>query len=314
MTSQAEDRGPLRLVLAEDDSTQRMIMTRLLQDAGYVVDAVRTGDEALAKIVGGGYQILITDWDMPGMDGATLCRRVRGTQLESYLYVLLLTAYNSIESTVAGLEAGADDYIRKPANAAELIARLNSGRRIIRLEQSLLRAGEQIRQLSITDPLVGIFNRRYLNEQLVRDIERARRYHHPIAVIMSDIDHFKSINDRLGHQAGDEVLQAFVVRLQESIRSSDWVARYGGEEFVIVLPETGLTEATHVAEKVRIRCAAEPFLTKGEALTVTASFGVANLEQSAVAAVEAAVVLLHCADVALFGSKDAGRNLVMTAG
>jgi len=314
MTSQAEDRGPLRLVLAEDDSTQRMIMTRLLQDAGYVVDAVRTGDEALAKIVGGGYQILITDWDMPGMDGATLCRRVRGTQLESYLYVLLLTAYNSIESTVAGLEAGADDYIRKPANAAELIARLNSGRRIIRLEQSLLRAGEQIRQLSITDPLVGIFNRRYLNEQLVRDIERARRYHHPIAVIMSDIDHFKSINDRLGHQAGDEVLQAFVVRLQESIRSSDWVARYGGEEFVIVLPETGLTEATHVAEKVRIRCAAEPFLTKGEALTVTASFGVANLEQSAVAAVEAAEVLLHCADVALFGSKDAGRNLVMTAG
>ena len=314
MTSQAEDRGPLRLVLAEDDSTQRMIMTRLLQDAGYVVDAVRTGDEALAKIVGGGYQILITDWDMPGMDGATLCRRVRGTQLESYLYVLLLTAYNSIESTVAGLEAGADDYIRKPANAAELIARLNSGRRIIRLEQSLLRAGEQIRQLSITDPLVGIFNRRYLNEQLVRDIERARRYHHPIAVIMSDIDHFKSINDRLGHQAGDEVLQAFVVRLQESIRSSDWVARYGGEEFVIVLPETGLTEATHVAEKVRIRCAAEPFLTKGEVLTVTASFGVANLEQSAVAAVEAAEVLLHCADVALFGSKDAGRNLVMTAG
>ena len=314
MTSQAEDRGPLRLVLAEDDSTQRMIMTRLLQDAGYVVDAVRTGDEALAKIVGGGYQILITDWDMPGMDGATLCRRVRGTQLESYLYVLLLTAYNSIESTVAGLEAGADDYIRKPANAAELIARLNSGWRIIRLEQSLLRAGEQIRQLSITDPLVGIFNRRYLNEQLVRDIERARRYHHPIAVIMSDIDHFKSINDRLGHQAGDEVLQAFVVRLQESIRSSDWVARYGGEEFVIVLPETGLTEATHVAEKVRIRCAAEPFLTKGEALTVTASFGVANLEQSAVAAVEAAEVLLHCADVALFGSKDAGRNLVMTAG
>ena len=314
MTSQAEDRGPLRLVLAEDDSTQRMIMTRLLQDAGYVVDAVRTGDEALAKIVGGGYQILITDWDMPGMDGATLCRRVRGTQLESYLYVLLLTAYNSIESTVAGLEAGADDYIRKPANAAELIARLNSGRRIIRLEQSLLRAGEQIRQLSITDPLVVIFNRRYLNEQLVRDIERARRYHHPIAVIMSDIDHFKSINDRLGHQAGDEVLQAFVVRLQESIRSSDWVARYGGEEFVIVLPETGLTEATHVAEKVRIRCAAEPFLTKGEALTVTASFGVANLEQSAVAAVEAAEVLLHCADVALFGSKDAGRNLVMTAG
>jgi diguanylate cyclase (GGDEF)-like protein len=314
MTSQAEDRRPLRLVLAEDDSTQRMIMTRLLQDAGYVVDAVRTGDEALAKIVGGGYQILITDWDMPGMDGATLCRRVRGTQLESYLYVLLLTAYNSIESTVAGLEAGADDYIRKPANAAELIARLNSGRRIIRLEQSLLEAAEQIRLLSITDPLVGIFNRRYLNEQLVRDIERARRYHHHLAVIISDIDHFKSINDRLGHQAGDEVLQAFVVRLQESIRSSDWVARYGGEEFVIVLPETGLTEATLVAEKVRVRCAAEPFLTMGGALTVTASFGVASLEQSAIAAVEAAEALLHCADVALFGSKDAGRNLVMTAG
>jgi len=304
----------LHLLLVEDEPTQLLLMQRLLRRAGYMVETASNGDEALAKISTGKYQMLVTDWDMPGMDGATLCRKVREAQLPSYLYVLLLTGHGSTESLVAGLEAGADDYIRKPANEAELLARLVAGKRIVRLEQSLREANAQIQLLSITDPLVGIYNRRYLNDQLMNEVERARRYSRPLAAVMADLDFFKNVNDQHGHQVGDEVLRGFVELAKASIRqSSDWIARYGGEEFVIVLPETDLAGAARTAEKIRSQCASTPCNTAAGALVVTASFGVAALDAGAGPIGAAAEALLRQADAALYRSKHEGRNRVTIA-
>jgi diguanylate cyclase (GGDEF)-like protein len=266
--------------------------------------------------------MLVTDWDMPGMDGVTLCRRVRNTRLPGYLYVLLLTGHGSTESLVEGLEAGADDYIRKPPNEAELLARLTAGQRIERLEQSLREANAQIQLLSITDPLCGTYNRRYLNEQLVQEVERARRYGHPLAAVMADLDFFKQVNDRHGHQVGDEVLRSFVELAGGCIRqASDWIARYGGEEFVLVLPETDLAGAAVTAEKIRSGCAAMPIPTAAGEVVITASFGVAELARTgadsngpgAGSIAAAAEALLREADAAHYRSKHDGRNRITVA-
>jgi diguanylate cyclase (GGDEF)-like protein len=313
------DTTPLKLLLVEDEPTQLLLMQRLLRRAGYTVETAGDGEAALAKLSSGEFQMLVTDWDMPGMDGVTLCRRVRDARLPGYLYVLLLTGHGSTESLVEGLEAGADDYIRKPPNEAELLARLTAGRRIVRLEQSLREANAKIQLLSITDPLVGTFNRRYLNEQLVDEVERARRYGRPLATVMADLDFFKDVNDRYGHQVGDEVLRGFVELAQSSIRhASDWMARYGGEEFVVVLPETDLAGAAATAEKIRGCCAATPIRTAIGDVRVTASFGVAELDLCAAAGAAtssaAAEMLLREADAALYRSKHDGRNRITVAG
>jgi diguanylate cyclase (GGDEF)-like protein len=304
---------PMRLLLVEDEPTQLLLMQRLLRRAGYAVDTASNGEEALEKISSGRIQMIVTDWDMPGMDGVTLCRRVREAQLPGYLYVLLLTGHGSTESLVTGLEAGADDYIRKPPNEAELLARLKAGQRVVRLEQSLRDANEKIQLLSITDPLVGTYNRRYLNDQLIHEVERARRYGHPLAAVMADLDFFKQVNDEHGHQVGDDVLRGFADLAKLSIRqSSDWVARYGGEEFVVVLPETDLAGAASTAEKIRSCCATTPFATAAGGLVITASFGVAALgTDSSIGG--AAESLLRHVDGALYRSKHEGRNRVTVA-
>ena len=307
---------PIKLLLVEDEPTQLLVMQRVLGQAGYAVETAGNGEEALEKVSSGRFQMLVTDWDMPGMDGVTLCRRIRElqSQLAGYLYILLLTSHNTTESLVTGLEAGADDYISKPPKTPELLARLKVGQRVLQREQSLREAKDKIQHLSITDPLVGTFNRRYLNDQLMHEVERARRYGHPLAAVMADLDFFKNINDQHGHQAGDDVLRGFVALAKASIRqASDWVARYGGEEFVVVLPETDLAGAATTAEKIRSCCATTPFETNVGRLVVTASFGVAALDSGGGATGAAAELLLRRADAALYRSKHEGRNRITIA-
>src|ERR1700723_4177756 len=209
-----------------------MLMTRFLKNAGYEVDAVANGSEVLDKMTKRYYPMLVTDWEMPEMDGVALCKAVRSMQLDGYVYALLLTARDAKEHIITGLDAGADDYLIKPVHEPELVARLNTGRRILTLKHSLRAANQRNRILSITDALTGSFNRRYLMEQLPREVERCRRYAYPLTVLMCDIDHFKQVNDARGHASGDEVLQQFAARIQKSIRSpSDWLARLGGGGF-----------------------------------------------------------------------------------
>jgi len=299
------------ILLAEDDPVTRMLMTRFLKKAGYEVDAVANGSEALDKMTARYYPMLVTDWEMPEMDGVALCKAVRNMQLDGYVYALLLTARDSKEHIIAGLEAGADDYLIKPVHEPELIARLNAGRRILNLEHSLRVANHRNRILSITDALTGAYNRRYLMEQLPRELERCRRYAYPLSVIMCDVDHFKKINDARGHAAGDDVLQQFVARAQKILRTnSDWVARYGGEEFLIVLPETPYAGAMHVAEKIRVLIASAPFATRAGDAMVTASFGVASTGPCGPDIALKVDTLIRTADECLYRSKEAGRDRI----
>ena len=302
---------PLRLLLVEDEPTQMLMTQRMLRRGGFEVETASDGAAALEKLATGRFQLLVTDWEMPGMDGPTLCRKVRATRLPGYLYILLLTGQISTRSVVIGLEAGADDYVRKPADEAELLARLAAGRRIVRLEQSLRDANAQIQRLSITDPLVDTFNRRYLNEQLMQEVEQARRQPRALSAILADLDFFKSINDQHGHQVGDDVLKNFVALARSAIRENiDWVARYGGEEFVVVLPDTDLAQAVKVAEKLRELCAGSVLRTLSGEVRYTASFGVAALDSSPGPNGAAAEALLRQADAALYRSKREGRNRV----
>lgn len=306
----AEVREPVKLLLAEDEPLQVKILERVLSRAGYVVETVTGGEEALARVLEGTFHFLLTDWDMPGMDGATLCRRVRQAKLPHYLYILMLTGHTTEADLVAGFDAGVDDYVRKPAHEAELLARVKAGCRLIQSERSLSVALAQVLRLSITDPLLGIYIRRYLDEQLPREIERAHRYGHSVAVVMADLDSFKTINDTHGHAVGDEILRGFTMRARASIRqSSDWIARYGGEEFVFVLPETPLAEAAQVAEKIRSECAAAPMMTATGEHRITASFGVAATPMAAEVSL-CADTLLRYADDALYKAKRGGRNCV----
>ena len=299
------------ILLAEDDPVTRMLMTRFLKKAGYEVDAVTNGSEALDKMTRRYYPMLVTDWEMPHMDGVALCKAVRNLQLDGYVYALLLTARDSKEHIIAGLEAGADDYLIKPVHEPELIARLNAGRRILNLEHSLRVANHRNRILSITDALTGAYNRRYLMEQLPRELERCRRYAYPLSVLMCDVDFFKKINDARGHAAGDDVLQQFVARAQKILRTnSDWVARYGGEEFLIVLPETPYAGAMHVAEKIRVLIASAPFATRAGDAMVTASFGVASTGPCGPDIALKVDTLIRTADECLYRSKEAGRDRI----
>jgi two-component system, cell cycle response regulator len=300
--------GETRLLLVEDEPTQQMALQRLLRGVGYAVDVANNGAEALQMIKTGRYPLVLTDWEMPGMDGVTLCRQVRNANLPG-IYILLLTNNGAAAHAVEGLRAGANDFIRKPADETELIARLDAGRRLVLLELSLREANRQIEKLSLTDPLLGIFNRRYLHDRLPQEAVRSRRYGESLSVIMADLDYFKKINDSHGHQTGDLLLQHVVALARSTLRQSDWMARYGGEEFVIVLPETPLLGAYAAAERMR-RLFAETQLEIVEMkLAVTASFGIATIDGVAASNADADA-MLRAADEALCESKRAGRNRV----
>lgn len=307
MTEQA-----VPLLLAEDEPTQRLLLARFLERSGYRVATAENGLDAFERISTGNYPILISDWDMPEMDGVALCRKVRESRLDGYVYILLLTGHGPAANVVEGLKAGADDYIRKPADQSELLARLSAGKRIIRLEQSLREANAQIALLSVTDGLTGSFNRRYFNPHFQAAVAHARRYSRPLSVLMADIDHFKNVNDQHGHVVGDEVIRRFADVLRASIRSSsDWCARYGGEEFAVVLPETPREGGLRVAEKIRCSFGELSFDAGGRSFNATASFGVGAFEPRADDGIPVtAESLIEEADAALYRSKRGGRNRV----
>jgi diguanylate cyclase (GGDEF)-like protein len=308
--ARAETQPVWRVLLVDDEPTQRLITARLLKRAGYQVDTAQNGKEALDKLKASDqFQLLVTDWEMPEMDGVALCRAVRAEQTSGYVYTILLTSRDAIEHLVAGLQAGADDYLTKPVLEPELLARLNTGRRIVTLERSLRAANEENRRLSVTDALTGAFNRRYLMEQVPTEIDRSARYDHRLAILMCDVDHFKKINDTHGHQAGDEVLKRVVALLRQKIRTVDWVARYGGEEFVIVLPETSYANACKVAETLRESLSQLQIEFEGKKLNVTASFGVTGWDGAVPTEATVDAMVARC-DVCVYDSKANGRNRV----
>lgn len=302
-----------RILIAEDDPLSLGLLEMYLEQEGYQYTSVPNGREALELFKQESFPIVITDWLMPEMDGTDLCHAIRSHTSDSYTFLILLTSQNSPDAIVEGLESGADDYIVKPINPAELRARLKGARRILDLEEALKKSLAEIRELSIRDPLTGAFNRGYMDHQLKHEVQRAYRYQHPLSIMVCDLDHFKNINDTHGHQAGDAVLKSCVANITASIRQNiDWVARYGGEEFVIVLPETDAVGCGVVAERIRERVALNPVAKDDASIKITASFGTATLVPAESAAYTHPPDLLQRADVCMYLAKQAGRNRVVS--
>jgi len=310
LAEQAEPAAPAprRVLLADDDPVSLMITRRLLERGGYTVTSVGDGVAALVALRKQHFPVLLTDWEMPVMDGLGLIHAVRGGEWPGYVYTILLTAQGSRASLLVGLGAGADDYVTKPVDGAELLARMKTGWRIAELEQRLRTAREQAVRQALTDALTGLSNRRDLDAVLLREVARARRFDHPLGVLLCDIDHFKRVNDAHGHAGGDTVLQSFANLLSINLRSHiDGLARYGGEEFALVLPECTLDATRAVAEKLRSAVEALEVRFEGRIIPVTASFGGAVIESGRGTSMSADE-LLASADRSLYQAKESGRN------
>jgi diguanylate cyclase (GGDEF)-like protein len=301
---------PRRVLLADDDAVSTMITRRLLEQGGYTVTCVGDGVAALVAMRREYFPVLLTDWEMQVMDGLGLIHAVRGGDWPGYVYTIMLTGQDSRASLLMGLGAGADDYVTKPVDGAELLARMKTGWRIAGLEQRLRGAHEQAVKVSLTDALTGLSNRRHLDALLLGEVARARRFDHALGVVMCDIDFFKRVNDAYGHPGGDTVLQAFAGVLSANLRSHiDVVARYGGEEFALVLPECTLDATRAVTEKLRGAVEALDVSYEGRDIHVTASFGGAVIE-SGLGTSMSAEDLLAAADRSLYQAKESGRNRV----
>ena len=227
--------------------------------------------------------------------------------MDSYVYIILLTAKTHPAEIVEGLEAGADDYIIKPFDIHELKARLRAGRRILELQEQLVSARERLRVEATHDSLTGLLNRMAILENLDRELARAARQRRsPVALVMADIDHFKIINDTYGHLVGDAVLREVAERIQKAVRSYDVVGRYGGEEFLIVSPGCSGEEAAKQSERIREALSAQPLCLPDHSIQTTMSFGIAMCGTNAADAQE----LLRLADESLYLAKRSGRDRV----
>jgi len=272
---------PFPVLVVDDNLLLRTMLESNLKAAGYQVVTAENGRQALEIFRTGYYPIVMTDWVMPEMDGLELCRAIRSDDSGRYTYVVLLTSQNSKNDIITGLEAGADEYLIKPAHQAELVTRLKTARRILDLEGSLKKALDEVKSLSLVDPLTGIFNRRYMDERLPVEIMRAYRYERSLSLILVSINQFREVTGTHGYFVGDLVLKACADCIAESIRQEvDWLARYGEEEFMVVLPETDAAGAVILAKRLRIRIGSTLTRHKGAEIKVTASFGVAGFTAS----------------------------------
>lgn len=285
----------------------RAVLKRWLEEWGYDVTLVPDGAQAwVAMSQDMAPELLILDWMMPEIDGTELCRRIREREPVPYPYILLVTAKDEKQDVVRGLDAGADDYLTKPFDRSELRARLNVGKRILRLQRELIQAREELRFRATHDVLTGVWNRGALLEMLHRELERGARSGTPTAVLMLDLDHFKLVNDTYGHLAGDAVLREVARRMLDHVRTYDFVGRYGGEEFLIVLPGCSREQVEHSAERIRCAVSGEPVPGESCHIPVTVSIGASVADHG-----EGEQEILSAADKALYQAKVAGRNRIV---
>jgi two-component system cell cycle response regulator len=304
-----------RILIVDDNQDSLEILRARLESWGYRTQTASDGEDALEKIDVSPPDLILLDIMMPRMDGMEVARRVKGNPSLPFIPIIMETALATTESKVEGLDSGADDYITKPIDFAELRARVNSMLRIKRLqaeledrEQELLSANEQLLHMSQTDALTGLDNRRQLERRLDELFAHARRFKEPVACVICDLDRFKTVNDTHGHQAGDEVLKQFAAILRREARSIDRVGRYGGEEFMFLLPGAGMEAAGRFAERVRKQVEANTFTFNGASIRRTASFGVSAWPHPNISAAD---VLVRTADEALYVAKETGRNRVV---
>ena len=292
----------MRILVAEDDRLSRRMIEKYLTELGYQVWTAVDGREALRVYREQQIKLILTDWVMPNLDGLDLIKAIRSDESAHYAYIIVLTAQEDTAELVKGISAGADDYIRKPFDKEELAVRLRAGQRILNLHKQLENRAE-------TDPLTGIPNRRSIGTFLKSKNITQLNAGGPMAFIMTDIDHFKKVNDTYGHDAGDLVIQGVSQLLHNHFRSYDHVSRVGGEEFFIIAPDIPQEAIINVVERMRLKIEQTTFhLPDEKTLHVTCSFGVCCATLEGEIDID---FFMKKADAALYRAKAGGRNCVM---
>lgn len=298
----------MKILVADDDPVSRLLMLRTLTKFGYDVVLAEDGRQAVQILSQtDSPRLALIDWMMPKLDGLSLCREIRMQHRDTpYVYIILLTSKHSSEDIVAGLEAGADDYLTKPCQTAELRARLHTGHRILLLEDRLVKARDEMRYRATHDALTSIWNRGAILSLARGEMERGGRNERPTAFLLCDVDHFKSVNDHYGHVIGDRVLEEVARRLKNGIREYDAVGRYGGEEFLIILSDCDESSLASRAEEIRRIVADTPLLVEDLVLGLTISIG-GIVFRKGIPDMPLELILTE-ADTALYQAKAQGRN------
>jgi len=296
----------LKILVADDSPVYRRLVETTLADGQYALMFAKNGREALGLSKEHRPAIVITDWEMPDMTGIEICNEMRRDR-DSYTYIILLTSNSEKSQIIEGLAAGADDYLTKPFHPGELQARVAVGRRIAELHREIQAKNRLLEEMTLTDSLTGLPNRRAMEQWGARALNGAARHGFAFWVVMADLDGFKSINDSYGHAAGDIVLKRFAELLKTNTRSSNMCSRFGGEEFVIALTHIDRQGAQIAVERIRRQFEAERFTLVGRVVGATASFGIAGFHGGKAPGFQQ---LVEDADAALYAAKDTGRNRI----
>ncbi|MGC2891007.1 MAG: diguanylate cyclase [Candidatus Acidiferrum sp.] len=296
-----------KLLVADDSPVYRKLIQQTLTANRYEVLLAKSGREAMDIFSKHQTSLVITDWMMPDLSGIELCETIRQRFQNSYTYIIILTSMTEKSEVVKGLAAGADDYLTKPFDSEELVARLGVGRRVVDLHRQLEAKNRLLEQLALTDALTNLPNRRAIDDWANRQLSGAARYGFAFWIVIADLDHFKSVNDNYGHESGDVVLKRFAEILKANSRKSDICGRVGGEEFLFSLTHTAKENAKLVIERIRGELAATKFNFDGHSVSVTASFGVAGFAGTRAPDLSQ---LVSQADAALYSAKRLGRNRI----
>ncbi len=306
-----DDAANGQILMVESDDLLAEKLIEFLTDAGHSVDRVTSGADALERSREPGLDLVMVSLDLAGEDGLRLCSQFRSQDETRHVPILLILDESELAQLAKGLELGVTDYLIRPIDQNELLARTRTQIRRRRYHDKLHQVLDNSVSMAYTDALTGIYNRRYMNAHLDRKIMEINNTQQPVSVMMFDIDHFKRVNDTYGHASGDDVLRAVAQRVNGGIRDFDLLARYGGEEFVVIMPSTPADISLMVAERLCRKIAAAPFEATGSqtALGITASIGVATTTDP----METSDALLGRADAALYEAKNGGRNQVRSA-
>jgi diguanylate cyclase (GGDEF)-like protein len=296
-----------RVLVIDDNEVIRRLAKTLLTKRNYTVELAKSGPEGIEAAKNLQPQVILLDVMMPDMDGYEVCRRIKADETIRDIPVIMVTSKTEMLDRIKGLEIGAADYIIKPFDQGELLARIATQVKMKNLMEELQEKNKLLEELIKKDGLTELYNHRYFQDRLSEEFSRARRYDFPMSCILLDIDHFKMINDTHGHQAGDEILRSLGRIVMACVRDVDIAARYGGEEFALILPHTKLENSLILAQRLRETVAAHVFKFQATEIKITVSLGAAGIPDNSPSSYSE---LIRFADEALYRSKELGRNRV----
>jgi len=300
----------VKLLVADDSNVSRAMLSAITKNWGYDIILAEGGEQAWQIMQeDDAPQLLLLDWEMPKMNGVEVCQRVIEENPENPPYIVLLTSRSRSEDIVEGLSKGANDYLSKPFDTAELQVRLQVGKRMVEMQDKLNETLEELKELASHDSLTGLLNRRAIMDSLPKEIKRMERQEQVLCIGMCDIDHFKKINDTYGHLVGDEVLKEVTKRMTDALRDYDLLGRYGGEEFLVITPVDSITSGVLVYQRICNAVSVLPIKVNDVSIPVTISCGVTSYLMNSDA--QNITNLLSRADEALYQAKDNGRNQVV---